>query len=201
MLGGGVSASFDASLSAEVFLALLQIDEALGCVANAARRFRGVPEVRQVIAAQIIQPYVRRHTVMIDYDQPAARCLTPQEFDSIHPSLTAESFPIPNRGQQPVTIDEIYLGCSLTTSQYFRLYALTRRRPVCLVEEQAMIGSVLKDVAYPTKSHCGHPHPVRQALTEVATLLRFEGRRIATICRAHERYSQDYRLLAVPHAA
>lgn len=200
MLGEGVEAPIDAALSAEAFSVLLEVKDDLGCCEHTFHRVRREPSVRRAIAAQVVQPYVRRHLVPVDYDDPTHRQLVHHELQTIHPSVAEGSFPLPRSGQILVAVDEIYLGCPLSICEHFQFFARTKRRPVCLAERRSAIGTVLKDVPFPIMAHCGWPFPIREVVESVATLLKVEAGTIATVCRGAERYSQDFRLLAVAEA-
>lgn len=185
------------STSPDLVVALLRVDDDLGCCEQAFRRVRKDPAVRQAIARQIIKPVVRRFQVLVDYDDPRHRQLATDEHHEVHPALTAEVFPFPRTGLRNVTLEEIFLGRSLRIHQMLQFLEAIGRRPPCLPEARTLLNGILRDAGHPVMALCGEPFEIANAMLAVPSLLQIEARRMLTVCSLQSRWSQDYRFLAV----
>ena len=178
--------------AAEVVFALLQVDHGLSQSDHVLRRAIQSPAIRQALAEHIVQPYIRRHRLSVDFDQQRQQLL---DSTTRHPAVSAERFFIERRGVQDVLVDEIYLGRSLSTAQHLRVIDLLGRRRPCLAVATTALDTVLLDATYPLIGHCGQRRANLTPTQELPVLLQVDAKRQPTSCRLDTRWCRRFRIL------
>ncbi len=180
------------SVRMDPLLALLHVDQNLGCCPEGIRHIRGDINLRRMVAERHVRPSLRRQTFLVDYDDPAHRRLDAAECCSIDPSLTINDFPISRTGRGWVEMIEIFFEWTLNTRQHLRLIeSLTWRQP-CLAETRTVLAAGFHDGSDRVISHCGRIDDDER----VPSLLRVPDGIILTRCRWNDRWR--HRILAVP---
>ena len=191
LVAQGASGSSDFLLSA-----MLDADPYLGCPPGGSQSDRENKELRRLIAAKKVQPSITSYQIDVDFDDPAHRCLNPAEYDSIHPALTAELFPVNRRGRLTIDVFEIQPGYAMTTACQVRLIKNLKLKKPCVAVSRTAIDVRLRYAEYPVTALCGCEFTLSQTQTAIASLLQVSGGRILRPNQPTERWSQHFSILA-----
>lgn len=200
MLGPEKGAAPEQVIITDLVVALLHLDRQVGCCEQAFALVRQDQSLRRQLAEQIHQPELRRHALVVDFDDPQYHTLNPDEFHSFDPSLAGRPVPVDRNGRHALELVEIYPGRVLSTAQQLKLIDLLGFRPPGWIEARAALNGLLKDAAYPIMALCGAGQALTATADTVVGILQVEAGRMLAKAYPSDRWSQEYRLLAVAEA-